>query len=91
MHTNKNLYKAMKKLLLLNILLALIFTLKAQNRVIFYENFDAAVKPSGWTQEKVIGLGGTPSGSTISWQYTSGGIMDIRNIHIKVHEMPCFS
>jgi len=73
MHTNKNLYKAMKKLLLLNILLALIFTLKAQNRVIFYENFDAAVKPSGWTQEKVIGLGGTPSGSTISWQYTSGG------------------
>lgn len=68
----------MKKLIILSILLVIVLSANSQEQdsIIFFENFDAATKPSGWSQEKVIGLGGTPSGSIQEWQYTNGGYYD---------------
>ena len=66
----------MKKLIILNLLIALMLSTNAQERLIFSENFDGSTKPSGWSEEKVIGQGGSPSGSTVSWEYTHGGYYD---------------
>ena len=43
---------------------------KAQDSIIFNENFEESQIPSEWTQEKVIG---DQSGSIIEWEINSGG------------------
>jgi hypothetical protein len=48
----------------------------AQETVVFHEGFESGVKPADWTQKKVVGEGGEPTGATVDWQYTDGGYFD---------------
>ena len=46
------------------------FPLKAQDSIVYIENFETSKIPSEWSQEKVIG---DQSGSIVEWTINSGG------------------
>jgi len=66
----------MKKIILSIILIAYVTFTYAQETMIFHEGFESGIKPPGWTQEKVVGVDGSPTGATVDWQYVNGGYFD---------------
>ncbi|MCG8411592.1 MAG: T9SS type A sorting domain-containing protein, partial [Bacteroidales bacterium] len=46
---------------------------KVEERVVFHEGFEGGTRPEHWTQEKILGTGGSPNGPTVDWRYLNGG------------------
>ena len=73
---NYNTTYTMKRLILLITGTIISFVLQAQKveeRVVFHEGFEGGTRPEHWTQEKILGTGGSPNGPTVDWRYLNGG------------------
>ncbi len=62
----------MKKIIFI-IIIATFFSKAFTQNVVFHEGFEEGYRPTGWTEEKVLGFEGEPTGALIQWQYLEGG------------------